>query len=62
MMPAKIAVTSSLRSRGGAGPRCVARDQSWNLQHPHKQIGMAVMLVTQVTEESDLAQRPWLKR
>lgn len=51
MMLAKTAVTSSLRSRGGgAGPCPVARDQSWDLQHPHKKMAMAAMLVTQVTE------------
>lgn len=47
MMPAKIPVTPSLRSRGGgAGARRSPRDLSWDLQPPQNQLGMAAILVT----------------
>lgn len=50
MMLAKTAVPSFRSRGGGAGPCRVARDQSWDLQHPHKKMGIAAMPVTRVTE------------
>lgn len=47
MMPAKTAVTSSLRSSRGAGTHHVPRDLSWDLQHlGMAQLSMAAILVT----------------